>query len=72
MTQAQGDGVGAAGREAPSLAMTMTTLEVLPELGLYSPVLNRNNTEIEFWGKEEKKIISWLCQAEEGHSRLMP
>lgn len=54
------------------MAMTLTTLEVLPELGLYSPVLNRNNTEIEFWGKEEKKIVSWLCQAEEGHSRLMP
>ena len=43
---------------------------LLLELGLCSPVANRN-TEPEFRVKEEK-IALLLCQAKEGHSRLMP
>ena len=41
----------------------------LPKLSLCAPVPN-TNMETEFWVKE--KIALLLCQAKEGHSRLMP
>ena len=43
---------------------------VLSEVSL-CPLVPHRNTETEFWVKE-KKFVLLLCQAKEGHSRLMP